>query len=216
MLSFTELIQRRAAPLLSFALLLQLVACHNEPAKSSPPPTATAPPKTTESSAAAHAALPRRIAGVSLGMNQADVEQRLGSLRCRERGAELHVCETDHEQIESVRHLEVYIHHNRVISLAYEIDAPADAWSYLDSQIALYGKPSLTNQRSRDQVGHDHEIFGWRDDASLYSVRFVWGGEEGGERRLVGTAISLWDRAAYQTWEDEAEREAKRPPADPS
>jgi len=45
----------------------------------------------------------------------------------------------------------------------------------------------------------------------LYSVRFVWAYEESGDRRLIDTAISLWDRSAYEKWEAEAERAAQEP-----
>ncbi|HVM97723.1 MAG TPA: hypothetical protein VMT89_15115 [Candidatus Acidoferrales bacterium] len=90
---------------LAAVVLTTFVACHSESSER-PSPEAAKGPKSDESSVA-HNVLPRVAAGISLGMTQAQAEEKLGRLRCRERGAELHVCDSEREQIEDLRHLEV-------------------------------------------------------------------------------------------------------------
>jgi hypothetical protein len=48
-----------------------------------------------------------------------------------------------------------------------------------------------------------HEIYGWKDDLSLYSVRFLWRDTDVASPELVGTVFALWDRKGYRQWEDE-------------
>ena len=56
-------------------------------------------------------------------------------------------------------------------------------------------------------------MYGWKDDRSLYSVRFVWQGETADTHQLTSTAIALWDRKVYQEWEAETKRAKETPPA---
>jgi hypothetical protein len=154
--------------------------------------------------------LPRAVAAVDLGMSQAEAQLKLGTLRCHEGDGGLKVCAAEREPIGLVHHLEIYLYGDRVISLAYEIDIPPNAWNFIDRQIERYGNPSLSGQRTRDKVGRDHEVFGWKDDSSLYSVRLVWGIDVGGSRRLLGTNIALWDRPAYQAWEEQESADDSR------
>lgn len=187
--------------------------CHGE---GSPAPVATpaehaAAAASTPQVSPHYEALPRAVAGVSLGVSRTDAEAALGPLSCRDTPAGYQLCTSAQEHIDDVTHLELYIHHQRVISLSYEGATPADAWALLDRLTERYGRPSLSGVRKRDQKGRLHEVYGWKDEQSLYSVRFIWQETESGTRDLVGTAISLWDRKGYQQWE--AETQQTPPPA---
>jgi hypothetical protein len=93
-----------------------------------------------------------------------------------------------------------------VISLSYEGPAPSNAWDALNQLIDRYGRPALSGMRERDKTGRLHEIYGWKDEQSLYSVRFVWRETESQDRELVGTVVALWDRKGYQLWESETQQ----------
>jgi len=199
-------------------MLLVWLGCHSAepPAQEAAPATVTAAPAPVVSAAVRHPeTLPRSVAGVSLGMNVPAVESAVGHLTCHDNKAGYRVCTGDQEQVGDVRHLELYISHDQVISVSYEGPAPPNAWDALNKLIERYGSPSLSGVRERDKTGRLHEIYGWKDDQSLYSVRFMWRDTESESPELVGTVIALWDRKAYQQWEAEAQqRKAPRTPAD--
>jgi hypothetical protein len=102
-----------------------------------------------------------------------------------------------------------------VVSLAYESDIGANVWDFLSGLIKRYGPPSLNGVNEKDGQGRTHEIYGWKDEHTLYSVRFIWVGE-GSERKLSTTAITLWDRQAYKDWEAESKRQKTPTPAGPT
>jgi hypothetical protein len=136
-------------------------------------------------------------------MSLAEAEAKLGQLSCHDAASGCRVCKGAQEQINEVTHLELYIHRDRVISLSYEDVAPLGARVLLDGLIERYGRPSLSGVRERDKSGRVHEVYGWKDEQSLYSVRLIWQDNEGGAPDLVGTAIAMWDRKGYQQWEAE-------------
>jgi hypothetical protein len=194
----------RQAWLLALAgslVLLSCGGCHSD--------EPSAPQATANGEAAApltavqHEPLPRAIAGVSLGMSLADAEAKLGPLSCHEAASGCRVCKGAQEQINGVNHLELYIHRDRVISLSYEDAVASNARGLLDRLIERYGRPTLSGVRERDKSGRVHEVYGWKDDQSLYSVRLIWQDNESGGSDLVGTAIAMWDRKGYQQWEAE-------------
>ncbi len=160
----------------------------------------------TPLAAVRHESLPRAIVGVSLGMSLADAEARLGKLSCHDAASGCRVCTGAREQIDEVAHLQLYIHHDRVISLSYDGVTPSSARTWLDSLIERYGHPSLSGVRERDTSGRLHEVYGWKDEQSLYSVRLIWQDNEPGIPALVGTAIAMWDRKGYQQWEADTHR----------
>ncbi len=164
-----------------------------------------------------HEALPRSVMGVSLEMSRADAEGTLGPLTCHENKAGFQVCSGAPQQPDDVRRLELYLHHEHVISVSYESPAPKNAGDALNGLIDRYGQPSLSGHRERDRSGQLHEIYGWKDDQSLCSVRFIWKDTEGGNSELVGTATALWDRNGYQQWEAESKpgNEPKATPEEP-
>ena len=187
-------------------VLLVCGSCHNEPPAQEPAAEArSAAAESTPHTVAPREALPRTVAGVSLGMSRADAEGQLGQLSCRDTQAGYQVCTGQHEHIDDVTHLELYVHHEHVISLSYDGAIPPNAWDLLDRLAERYGRPSLSGVRKRDQRGRLHEVYGWKDDQSLYSVRFIWQDTDSGARDLVGTAIALWDRKGYQQWEAETQ-----------
>jgi hypothetical protein len=206
----------RAGRLGCSALLLVGVGCHSGGPEAQRPPSAeqaasASPQPAAPEAAVHHEALPRSVAGVTLGMTVAAAESALGHLTCHDNKAGYRVCTGEKEQIDDVRHLELYVSHDRVISVSYEGPAPANAWDALDDLIGRYGSPSLSGVRERDTSGRLHEIYGWKDDQSLYSVRFMWRDTERESPELVGTVIALWDRKGYQQWEAES-RARKMPP----
>ena len=189
--------------LLATALLL-CAACHRSEPPASPAP-ADEPAAAPTPTAGPREALPRAVGGVTLGMSTADAGAQLGKLTCHENAQGFRVCTGTKDQGADITHLEVYLNHDHVISLAYET-TPTNAWDFLDRLIARYGSPSLSGRHERDKTGRLHEIYGWKDDDSLYSVRLIWRETETGGRDLVGTAIALWDRKGYQEWEAEAKQ----------
>jgi hypothetical protein len=213
----------RAIFALLCAWLLLCSGCHS----SEPPPSeehaAAAPPASDTPEAwvaetpANHEALPRTVVGVSLGMSRADAEAALGPLTCHENKAGFQVCSSNKEPTDDVSHLELYLHRERVISVSYESPPPKNAWDALNHLIDIYGHPSLSGLRERDKSGRLHEIYGWKDDQSLYSLRFVWKESVGGNSELVGAATALWDRKGYQQWEAELkpDSEPKATPDEP-
>ena len=211
----------RTAPFLFVAaalvVLCLLTACgrREEPADSSPPPSAQlfAHPPTLAPAAPtpaltppAHEPLPRTVADVSLGMPRAEVERLLGELNCNQKPAGYMVCTGHKDTGQDVSSLEVFFYHDLVLSLSYAAPAPGDAWSYLDSFVTTYGEPSLKDMAQHDSNGRLHEIYGWKDDATIYSLRFIWVEEAPNPRQLSGVAITLWDRAAYFEWEKDPAR----------
>jgi len=145
-------------------------------------------------------ALPRTVGAVGLRMSRTAVEGALGPLTCHDSPDGFEVCRaTDPNRGEST--LELFFVHGEVVSLAYEIPAPADVLSHLESLTKRHGKPSLSGLTERDRDGRLHETYGWKDDKSLYSIRFVWHEEPSKPRRLGGTVVTLWDREAYGAWE---------------
>lgn len=143
--------------------------------------------------------LPRNIADVELGMSRADVQKALGELDCHANPAGFEVCR------ETTRRtgVEIYFHHERVLSISSNAEPPEDVWSYLERLMARYGQPSLKGLADRDQEGRLHEIYGWKDERTLLSVRFVWVEEAPNPRQLTATALTVWDRKAYDAWEKE-------------
>jgi hypothetical protein len=160
----------------------------------------------TPIAAAAHEALPRAVAGVSLGMSVAETEAKLGPLSCADTRAGYRVCQGAQEHVGDVHHLQAYVHRDRVISLSYDAAVPPTATGLLERLSARYGRPIVNGARQRDTSGQLHEVYGWKDDVTLYSVRLVWRDRESGSRDLVGTSFELWDRKGYQQWEAETRR----------
>lgn len=156
------------------------------------------------------------VAGVSLGVTRSEAEAKLGPLSCHDTQAGYLLCTGAQEHIDEVTHLELYIHHDRVISLSYEGATPADAFALLDRLTERYGHPSLSGVRKRDHSGRLHEVYGWKDDDSLYSVRFIWHDTESGTRDLVGAAFALWDRKGYQQWEAETQQQPTPTTSEPN
>lgn len=159
-----------------------------------------------------HESLPRTVAGITLGMSRAAAEDQLGHLTCHPGKAGCEVCDPDKEQGGQVSHLELYLHRDQVISVSYQEPPPANAWDALNQLIDRYGSPSLSGVRERDQTGRLHEIYGWKDEQSLYSVRFMWRDAEAEGRELLGTVVALWDRKGYQHWESETKPPGALPP----
>jgi len=205
----------RARGLVCALLLLACCGCHS-PESPSQQPVLT--PRVAESSAAAtptttqREALPRSVAGITLGMSATDAEGKLGKLVCHANRAGYQVCNGTKQPSEEFGNLQLYLVHDRVVSVSYESPAPASMWDALNALIDRYGHPSLSGLRERDTSGRVHEIYGWRDDNSLYSVRFMWREAESAGPELVGTAIALWDRKGYQQWEAEAKQRNRPTP----
>lgn len=156
--------------------------------------------------------LPRSVAGITLGMSAADVEAALGKLVCHANRAGFQVCNGTNQPSEQVRNLQVYIVHDGIVSVSYETAVPGNVWDMLNPLIERYGRPSLSGLRERDTNGRVHEIYGWKDDVSLYSVRFMWRDAEGAAPELIGTVIALWDRKGYQQWEAETKQHSQATP----
>ena len=145
-------------------------------------------------------------------MSAADAEATLGKLVCHANRAGFQVCNVGHQADEQMRNLQVYFVHDGVVSVSYETAAPGNVWDTLNPLIERYGRPTLSGLRERDTNGRVHEIYGWKDESSLYSVRFMWRDAESGAPELVGTAIALWDRKGYQQWEAEAKQHSQATP----
>jgi hypothetical protein len=170
------------------------------------PPIVAAPTPVTPAS------LPRSVAGVTLGMSRSAAEAKLGHLTCHPGKAGCDVCDPDNETGGDIHHLQLYLHRDEVISVSYEEPAPANPSDLLNHLIERYGSPSLSGMRERDKSGRLHEIYGWKDDQSLYSVRFMWRDAPGESRELLATTIALWDRKGYQVWESETQKHEEPPP----
>lgn len=150
-------------------------------------------------------ALPRAVGEVALRMKRSEVLDRIGDLSCYESIQGFEVCRPV-DRTRGERGLEVFLYRDEVISLAYEVRAPKEVWTYLEELNGRYGKPSLNGLTERDRNGRLHELYGWRDGSSLYSVRFIWQESANQARRLIGTSITLWDRQGYAAWERETEQ----------
>lgn len=173
---------------------------------------AAAPPPAAPPTAATHDALPRSVAGITLGMTRAAAEAALGHVTCHPGKAGCEVCDPETEPGGAIHHLQLYLHHDEVISVSYEGPAPTNVWDTLNQLIDRYGTPALSGMRERDQTGRLHEIYGWKDDQSLYSVRFMWKEAPAEDRELLGTATALWDRKGYLLWESETQPPGAAPP----
>jgi hypothetical protein len=206
MKSCVVLVTRACALATAAALLLAWSGCDRggqsseHPAAAHPPAPQAAAPTTIP-----RQALPRSVAGITLGMSRAAAEAKLGHLACHPGKASCEVCDPATEQGGEIHHLELYLHHDQVISVSYEEPPPANEADTLNQLIDRYGSPSLSGIRERDRSGRVHEIYGWKDNQSLYSVRFMWRDAEAGGRELLGTVTALWDRQGYQLWESETQ-----------
>jgi len=197
-------------------LLAFCAACQDS--SPAPPAAPAAEPARVEGAAAAptppavgQEALPRAVAGIALGMRRAAAQERLGPLACHPNPAGFEVCSPT-EPLAAVRHLELYVFRDAVISLSYEEPTGVTAPDILEQAVQRYGPPALSGVRERDRSGRVHETYGWKDGASLYSVRFIWQDAEAGARTLAGTVIAIWDREAYQRWEGETQPQREPPP----
>ncbi len=142
-------------------------------------------------------ALPHQVGGVALAAERSAAEERLGPLRCRDSRAGFLVCTVAEAGKQPVPELELFIYENRIVSMSYAEKRPNNAWQLLDGMIQKYGQPALTGVRERDRQGRMHEVFGWKDEKTIYSLRFVWD-----ESSQLSAAIStLWDRDKYRRWE---------------
>ncbi len=187
-------------------IVVLLAACESSPppeqAALSAAPATPAEEPAPPPAAVPHEPLPRVVAGLALGASLSDAQAKLGMLNCHDNPEGFRVCSPAKAPADTPAKLEVYFVHDRVVSLAYESDIGANVWNFLNDHVTRYGRPSLNGTNQTDKLGRTHEIYGWKDDHSIYSVRFVWQGE-GAERRLATTAIALWDRDAFQAWEAE-------------
>ena len=172
-------------------------------------PAAAAAPTTTQ-----REALPRSVAGITLGMSATEAEGKLGKLICHANRAGYQVCSGTKQPSEEFHNLQLYLVHGQVVSVSYDSPAPASMWDTLNALIDRYGRPSLSGLRERDQSGRVHEIYGWKDDNSFYSVRFMWRTAENTEPELIGAVIALWDRNSYQQWEKEAKQRNRPTPGE--
>jgi len=157
-------------------------------------------------------ALPREIGGVSLGMDRLAVIEKIGALTCHDNPQGIEVCTGERQPATSVKGFEIYMYREKVLSLAYEEAANGDAWTYLDGLLRRFGEPTLKGLADRDRQDRLHEVYGWRDDDTLYSARFIWEEIAPNPRKLVGTAVAIWDRKAYEAWEKDPERRKKVTP----
>jgi hypothetical protein len=146
-------------------------------------------------------------------MSVSEAEGHLGHLSCHDNQAGYRVCKGEKEAATDVRNLELYVAHDRVISVSYESSASSSAFEALNHLIDRYGRPSLSGVRERDTTGRLHEIYGWKDDDSLYSVRFMWRDTEADQPELIGIVTALWDRKGYQQWEAETHHHSAPPTA---
>jgi len=181
------------------------------------PPTLPPAPATPAATPGPAEPLPRTVAEVSLGMTQPEVEEVLGKLQCSDRPAGYTLCTTTGNTGEEVGDLEIYFYRDLVLSLAYLPRPPADSSAYLATLVGRYGEPSLNGLAQQDERGRLHEIYGWKDDATIYSVRFIWVEKAPEPRRLSSMVVTLWDRDAYFDWEeDPARQQSPLPEATPT
>jgi hypothetical protein len=197
----------------ALSLALQAAACHDAEPPPAPTPTAAAVAAAAPTAAptAVREALPRAVGAVTLRMARAQVEQHVGALACRNHPDGFEVC-TVKDSARAAPELEVFFHHREVISLAYTTPAAEEVWTQLEALTKRYGTPSLKGLTERDRSGRLHEIYGWRDPQSLYSVRFIWQDDPAQPRRLLATGVTLWDREAYAAWEAERARASAATP----
>jgi hypothetical protein len=192
--------------------VLLCCGCHSKEAPSEQPAPgdqAAVSAAAVTPTAAHHEALPRSVGDITLGMSASDAEGKLGKLVCHTHRAGYQVCSGTNQPSKDIRNLQLYIVHNYVVSVSYESPAAASMWETLNSLIERYGHPSLSGRRERDKTGRLHEIYGWKDDNSLYSVRFMWREAANTKPELLGAVIALWDRKGYQQWEAEAKQRNK-------
>ena len=142
-------------------------------------------------------ALPQQVGGIALAAERAAVEARLGPLRCRSSRAGFLVCTVENADKKPAPQLELFVYEDHIVSMSYAEKRPDNAWQLLDSMIQKYGPPALTGLRERDQQGRTHEVFGWKDEKTIYSLRFV--SDE--SSRLSAAISTLWDRDKYRHWE---------------
>ncbi len=198
------------------AVVVMCCACRREEPTSPAVSTTQVAPSTSAPSAQAAPTAPTReplqkaLGALALGMTADDAEAKVGPLTCRDSKELYRICSPGSAVAADVNEVEVYLFHDRVIAITYERPDVRSAWEFLDRCIERHGRPSLSGFNERDRSGRLHEVYGWKDDTSLYSVRFVWLDAPTGARELVTTVIALWDRKAYQEWE--AERQPQRPP----
>jgi len=214
MKSWFVLVNRAGAVACGLLLLLCCGCRSRESASEQPTPGAPAAessavvtPTTTQ-----REALPRSVAGITLGMSAVEAEGKLGKLVCHANRAGFQVCSGTKQPEEGFHNLQLYLVHDRVVSVSYESPAPASMWDALNALIDRFGRPSLSGLRERDKTGRLHEIYGWKDDNSIYSIRFLWRETAEAGPELLGTVIALWDRKGYQQWEDEAKQRNRATP----
>jgi len=197
------------------ALALLCWACRREepasPAASSSQmaPGTPAPAAPLAPTAPGHEPLQTALGALTLGMTTANAEAKVGPLRCRQSKELYRICSPGSAVAADASQVELYLFHDHVIAITFERPDVRSAWEFLDRCIERYGRPTLSGVNERDRSARLHEIYGWKDETTLYSVRFVWVDAPTGARELVTTVIALWDREAYQEWE--AERQPQRP-----
>ena len=147
-------------------------------------------------------------------MTATEAEGKLGKLICHANRAGYQVCSGTRQPSEEFHNLQLYLVHDRVVSVSYESPPPASMWDALNALIDRYGRPSLSGLRQRDKTGRVHEIYGWKDDDSLYSIRFMWRETPNAEPELLGTVVALWDRKGYQQWEAETKQRNRATPGE--
>jgi hypothetical protein len=193
---------------LGLALLTVLAGCESTesvvPGAAQPPQVAVATAVSTPEPTQIVAALPRTVDSLALSMSRTAVEAQIGALDCHDSDDDVHVCRPQ-DAARGRQELEIYFFRDTVVSIAYEIPPPAEVWSHLEALTHQYGNPSLNGMTQRDVRNRLHEIYGWRDLQTIYSTRFVWA-ESPPPRHVVGTVVTIWDRAAYAAWEDEKAR----------
>jgi len=190
-------------------LALPLLASCGQGAKPSAVPTPTTAPAPAEGpapTARETAPLPRALDDIALGMPRAAVEKQLGTLTCHRNEDGLDVC-TAGGGVNGGQKLEVFFHRGTVVSLAHEVPTTGDVWSQLEPLLTRYGNPSLNGLREHDRDGRLHEVYGWKDRETLYSIRFVWKEDADQGRQLVATTVTLWDRKGYADWENDPARQ---------
>lgn len=200
--------------------LLLLAACHGSEPTAVPPtrlpaaatvvPSAAASPAVTPNTPSE--ALPRGLSNVTLGMSRQAVEEQLGALTCHRNPGGFDVCTGSRPAVPDVAGLEVYLYRDRVLSLTGQAPASAAPLDQIDGFMRRFGKPSLNGLTETDRLGRLHEIYGWKDEHSIYSVRFVWEETPREPRRLAATMVTVWDRPAYDEWaQDPAHRDRSTP-----
>jgi hypothetical protein len=194
-------------------LAVALAACgqSQSPPPRSTPTVARAAPTSPPASPEARALLPRDVAGVELGTSIAAAQSKLGALDCHDNPQGFRVCVPKTPPADAPNKLEVYLVHDTVVSLSYHSDIGTNVWDFLNGLMKRYGHPSVNGIHEKDKQGRVHEIYGWKDDRTLFSVRFIWSGE-GADRKLTSTAITSWDRKSYNEWEAERKQSPEKTP----